>query len=363
MIIRCFKSVFIAFVMMLCLLSSCQADPNGRIADPVTIKVAVVFEDPMTEECGGQYVHQWCRTPGYDFSWNNPREQLPAFIEAIRESSHGYVNYEVVEVYEADTTFTYFTHLPEVRHFSMTELEEYLRLPDWSPFDRGKIRYDYAGMVAHYGFDRKCDAGEIDEVWIYSTPISGCYESHLMGKDGFWLNSQPEEATCNELLTVMFFNYERDLACALESYGHRFESIMLEVYGWWDYDNKATKEELTTWEKYTGYAKKYEKYNPGNSHVGIVHFPPNGVRDYDFCNENSVMSYADNWFDYPEVKEEGGRLMNCKEWGGHEGYMRWWLSHMPHFEGISPYDGKLNNWWHYVVKYREAVAYEKELSE
>ena len=42
--------------------------------------------------------------------------------------------------------------------------------------------------------------------------------------------------------------------------------------------------------------------------------------------------------------------------------MKWWLGHMPHFKGISPYDGKLNNWWHYVVDYNAAVALEKKLT-
>jgi len=42
--------------------------------------------------------------------------------------------------------------------------------------------------------------------------------------------------------------------------------------------------------------------------------------------------------------------------------MMWFYDHVPHFKGINQEDGHLNNWWHYVVKYNEAVRLEKELS-
>jgi hypothetical protein len=162
---------------------------------------------------------------------------------------------------------------------------------------------------------------------------------------------------------VMGLNYERDLACALESYAHRFESTMMKVYGWWDYDNKETRNELTTWEVFAAYALKYDKFVPGMSHVGNVHFPPNGEKDYDWRNPNKVMSFADNWKNYPDVKDENPREMDCSEWDcNHLGYMKWWFSHLPHFEGVSPKDGKLNNWWHYVVDYNDALKLEKSLT-
>jgi hypothetical protein len=159
----------------------------------------------------------------------------------------------------------------------------------------------------------------------------------------------------------MGLNYERDLACALESYGHRFESIMMEVYGWWKYDKKDKKEELTNWEIYSAYALKYAKFNPGQSHIGNIHFPPNGEKDYDWKNQKMVKTYADNWLNYPDVKEENAREVNCSEWGcSHIGYMKWWFSHLPHFEGVNTKDKKLNNWWRYVVDYNEALRLEKQ---
>ena len=337
---------------------SCGRD---RSAEPLRIKVAVVYEDPVLPSTG-QRVHECCTTPGYDYRWNDPKAQTVMFADAINEASHGAVEYEIVEMIDADTLFTVMRDDPERKHVSVEQLDGLLHLDSWGVSLERNIYYDYASMVKHYGFDRKRDAGEIDEVWIYSTPLSGAYESHMMGKGAFWVNSPGEEdCTCNELLTVMFFNYERNLACALESFSHRVESVMMKVYGWWNYEGHSTKDELTTWERYTGYAKIYSKYDDGKSNVGNVHFPPNGTHDYDFLNEDYVLSYADEWLDYPEVPEKQARRINCSEWSTHEGYMRWWLGHIPHFRGISPYDGKLNNWWHYVMDYKEAVELEERL--
>ncbi len=347
-------------VMLAALCSSCCSD---RTAEPIRIKVAVVYENPVVPGTDGKRVHEHFRTPGYSFSWNNPAEQLPKYMAAISEASHGVVEYEVVEEIYADSLFTYRVSDPEYKHISMDEFFGMLALPKWGVEVERDVRYDYAGMISYYGFDKKCDAGEIDEVWVYSTPLSGMYESHMMGEGAFWINSPGEpEAPCKELLSVMFFNYERDIACALESFSHRFESTMMKVYGWWDYDNRPTKEDLTTWDKYTGYAKIYSRYDGNACHIGNVHFPPNGTHDYDFVNEDYVMSYADEWLDYPDVPEKNARLINRSEWGNHEGYMKWWLGHMPHFKGMNPADGKLNNWWHYVVDYKAAVELENKLN-
>lgn len=341
---------------------ACACAEKTRVADPVTLKVAVVYED-MVLPSTGKPIHECMKTPGYSFDWNNPKDQMPMFVDAISKASDGFVNYEIVEVIDADTLFTYLNDEPEIRHLSVCELDSLLHMPTWGTAIERRVSYDYRGMIEHYGFDRKRDSGEINEVWVYSTPLSGAYESHMMGDGAFWVNSPGDsECSCHELLYVMFFSYERDLACALESYSHRVESSMMQVYGWWDYENRPTKDDLTTWDKFTGYKKIYDKYDTTACHVGNVHFPPNGTHDYDFRNETPVMSYADEWLEYPDIREENAREMNWTEWGGHEGWMRYWLNHIPHYKGINPADGHLNNWWYYAVDYKAAMALEEKLS-
>ena len=82
------------------------------------------------------------------------------------------------------------------------------------------------------------------------------------------------------------------------------------------------------------------------------------------------MTYADEWMNYPNMKfkPENARPVTNAEWkheGGDQwGYMMWYFSHLPHFKGlntIDPNDLHLNNWWHYVVNYNEALEKEAEL--
>ena len=156
-------------ISMIFLMASCSSD---RSAEPVKIKVAVVYEDPVLPSTG-QRIHECCTTPGYGCRWNDPRVQTGMFASAINEASHGAVEYEIVEVIEADTLFTVLRDDPEKKHISIEQLDGLLHLDKWGVAIERNLYYDYASMVRHYGFDRKSDAGELDEVWIYSTPLSG----------------------------------------------------------------------------------------------------------------------------------------------------------------------------------------------
>lgn len=335
-------------------------------ADKITVKVVVVMEDPIIPGTNIRF-HEAFKTPGISSSWNDPHILNRDFKGIIEEASGNTINYEIVQIIDADTLFTYFKDDPEQRHFSIKEAVNYLNEPEWTTLKKRVTffgGYDYNSMVKYYGFDKMRDNNEIQEVWIWSYPYSGLYESHMMGKNAFWLNSPPNSnPSCIELLTIMGWNYERDIACALESYGHRFESTMHKVYGWWDYENKTQLSQLTTWEKFSAYAGVYDKFEKGESHVGQVHFPPNGAYDYDWANVNQVRSYCDEWLNYPNIRGIENRSVDLSEWGSprksyHLGWMIYYHSHIPHFKGINPNDGKLNNWWHYVVNYNEAIKKE-----
>lgn len=142
---------------------------------------------------------------------------------------------------------------------------------------------------------------------------------------------------------------------------------MNEVFDGWNFDRKNTSFELTNWEKFSAHNRRYEKYEANHAHIGKCHFPPNAEADYDYGNSRYVYTYADTWYDYPDIKEENPRLVNKTEWahkGGDQwGYMMWYYDHIPHFQGICPRDGHLNNWWHYIVQYDAAMEHEKMLNE
>lgn len=350
------KVVFIVFLALAAVSSLKAETKDNNITQSKVVKVVVVIQDPVVN---GKRIHETFKTPGYTFQWHDPWQLTKDYELALEEVSHGVIDYQVVEIIDAHEYFTVLKKTGE--RLTENRVIELLQEPKWKTLLQDGATFDYKAFVEHYDFDKKRDAGEIHEVWVWSFPCGGMWESNMMGKGAFWLNSEPTKSVkCKELLCVMGLNYERDLACALESYGHRFESIMMEVYGWWNYDKKNKKDELSTWETYAAYALKYNKFNPGNSHIGNIHFPPNGEKDYDWKNQKMVKTFADSWLNYPNVKEENAREVDCSEWDcSHIGYMKWWFKHLPHVEGINPKDKKLNNWWRYVVDYNEALRLKK----
>jgi hypothetical protein len=350
-----FKIKTIALLGLVFLTLSFRLEAKLKKIHPKVVKVIVVIQDPIVD---GKRIHEFFKTPGYKFQWNDPWQLTKDYKQTLEEISHGVVEYQIVKIIDSHDYFTFLKKSGE--RFTEKKVVELLQEPDWKTLKEG-TGFDYKAFVEFYGFDKMRDKGIVNEVWVWTFPMCGMWESNMMGKDAFWINSEPTLGVdCKEHLCVMGLNYERDLACALESYGHRFESTMMKVYGWWDYDNKTRTVDLTTWEKYAGYAKIYNKFNQGLSNVGNVHFPPNGVKDYDWANQAKVSTFADNWSAYPNVKEENPRVIDCSEWGcKHLGYMKWWFMHIPHVAGINPADKKLNNWWNYVVDYNEAVRLEK----
>ena len=336
-----------------------------RVADTLTIKVAVLYEDPIVPGTDGKRLHQVCTTPGYGFAWNDPRKQSKQYEADLEEASHGVINYVIVKEVEADRFFSFYSK--DSTYLTLDSLIQIFKTGPIPGIGQG-IEYDYVGMAKYYGFAEMRDKGEIQEVWVYTHPASGMYESRLIGQGAFWLNSPgiSDGAPCKDLMPVMFCNYEREVASALHSYGHRVESIMNHIYGSWGYEYKNKKTALNMWERFCGYKLSYEKYDSGNSNIGLVHFPPNGTYDYDYVNRSYIYTYADEWINYPNIPEKTRRKVNCTEWGSSEyGYMKWWLGHLPHFKGINKdtKDLHLNNWWYYVVDYNAALRYERELQQ
>ncbi len=346
------------FFMTAVVLFSCNSEantPKNRKAETLTVKVAVVIQDPVVPGTGKR-LHEYFKTPGYTFQWNNPWDLTTAYADSLHAISNGVVKYEIVKIYDDSLFFSKIKGSDNL--FSLDDVVKYLNEPDWATFKEKGTTFDYKAFIEHYGFGEMRDKGEIHEVWVWSFPYGGMWESTYSGKGAFWLNSNPVDNPSNEkLLTVMGLNYEREMSLALESYGHRFESVMRKVYGRWDYDVPCF--EKNNWELYT----TYDKISPGNAHIGNIHFPPNGQHDYDIKNKLEVSTASDTWANYPDLENESRRMVNCSEWDcSHLGYMCWWYRHIPHFEGINSKDGHLNNWWHYVVNFEDAMRQENDLN-
>jgi hypothetical protein len=187
-----------------------------------------------------------------------------------------------------------------------------------------------------------------------------------MGPNAFWWNSPPirDGTALTKLLSVMGLNYERGVDQAFHSFGHRTESAMVKAYQDaqgrnWD----PTSSNPTPWDLFT----RLDQDLPGQAHVGNIHFPPNGMSDYDYGNPRIVTSRAENWYRYPYLFDQTSQVSvstwyynpgdPLAEGQDHLGYLRWWYDHLPRYKGVT--DGVLNNWWHYVLDYEGAVELAK----
>jgi hypothetical protein len=204
---------------------------------------------------------------------------------------------------------------------------------------------DYAAIVQQYGICDKVNAGQIDEVWMWGGPFFGFYESRLAGPNGYWYNSPPlEGTTCNKLVPIMGYNYERGLNEVIHNYMHRSESTMAKVYGDWQQDRMSH-----AFDKFALVAAQSPSF--GFSGCGSAHFAPNSLADYEYSNStNTANSFCDDFFSYPNLHTPSTvlRPTSCDRWNCDElEYYRYWLRHLPAATGTGP-DGKLNDWWKYT---------------
>lgn len=347
-----------------------------RIAEPLVIKVACIYDSPVLRD--GKRLHQI-------YHWREPQSHAHQICDSLNKATHGAVKFEIVEEHWIEQCFTYYTRTSTSTQKDYVTYEDFMECFDAGnndgPGRNTSCAFDYVGLMNHYNLGQKRDAGEIHEVWFCSHPATCCNESRMIGKGAFWCNSSgigtSQGAPCEDLAIVMWYNYERGIDCALESFGHRVESIMHRVYDQpvfqaHTWEHVKSLETAKSWEKYYAHQGLWKKFEPGYAQVGLVHFPPNGTYDYDFYNTTYINSYADEWFDYPYIScdHRNARSMNVREWSyndsskAHVGWMMYFLSHLPHFKGLNTVDKNdlhLNNWWHYVVNYNEALREEAKL--
>ena len=199
---------------------------------------------------------------------------------------------------------------------------------------------NYYAIIERFNILERIAKNEIDEVWVFSFPHAGFYESIMGGPGAFWCNAPPLKNTngSQRRFVIMGFSYERGVGEMLEDMGHRAESIM-----------EKTFEQLTgdhnLWKRFI----RYEKTHPGQAALGNIHFAPNSDRDYDWNNPSTVMSACDDWQDnFPDFKGVT-REVTAADWGS--GDIRkhhvWWLSHLPKVAGRK--NGIHHNWWQYIA--------------
>jgi hypothetical protein len=105
-------------------------------------------------------------------------------------------------------------------------------------------------------------------------------------------------------------------------------------------------DESNPWNKLT----LLDRDAPGRGGCGTAHNAVNAAPgvEYDRENTRTVLSSCDDFLNYPNLAGVFSEI-NCTAWNcTADGYLECWLHHLPRSVGQTE-DGKLNNWWSYVV--------------
>ena len=318
-----------------------QAPPSG--IGTKTIKVIVLNYDPILRGKGSVRLSRHMK-------WGDPHAMTPAIVSALRQCSGGFADYRVVDFIDVDA-------FPAKRDGFSYDEKGFLEM--WA--DRSKAHQpdsvSYAAIFRRHHLAERIRREGIGEIWLWGAPYFGWdeYAMKIPGDRLFYPTENPwfyrpyDIPDVGRTIWVMGWNYERGVAEAIHSFGHRVEGILSLTVGKGIWDHKKTPDNI--WNHFTKQAAQF----PNDAQVGNVHGGPNAEGGYDYAQKKAVLSAADDWLNYPNLT--GAKtLISCKAWGGpdyHLNYMKWWLTRLPKAPGAR--DGFYCNWWQYVCCYDEAV--------
>ena len=329
-------------LILLAVLAALSCAAVEREKSICTVRIVAINYDPILREHGGVRLSRHMK-------WNDARAMTTNLMRYLGESSGGYADYRLVDFVDVDAW-------PQKRDGFRYDEASFLAM--WK--DRKKAHQpdsvSYAAIFKEQNLAARIAKENISEIWIWGAPYFGTdeYAMKIPGDQVFyetknaWFYRPYDIPECGRTVWVMGFNYEVSEDNALHSYGHRCEGILALTIGRGVWDGKAG--ETNVWSRFTRQADKF----PEDAQVGNVHGGPNAKSGYDYGQTNVVLSGADDWFEFPNLKGTK-KPVNCETWGKphHLNYMKWWLNHLPKNAGETA--GFYNNWWRYVIDYDAAV--------
>ena len=292
--------------------------------------------------------------------WNDPRVLNTNYLNDLAAAGGGYVQWQVAGWVDLDLWPQQWDGFSYDDRSYFQSWNDPGRYPWHTNADGTLSTADYdvlLGMplaaMGNKSAHQMVTNGEVDEIIWWGHPYAGFYESRMIGITAYWCNSGPLIRP-SKLYVVMGLNPERGVGEAIHSFGHRCESILWHVYGSWSGD--ATVNHL--WDRFT---RSGPLHGVSVAGCGNVHYPPNTSTEYAYNVFAPVSSEADHWLNYPSLT---GSLTNvtASTWGGPDyqrSFLRWWMARFPKAPGRyvdgsnSINDGKLNNWWGYLVDMNE----------
>ncbi|OGD74771.1 hypothetical protein A3A84_03680 [Candidatus Collierbacteria bacterium RIFCSPLOWO2_01_FULL_50_23] len=292
---------------------------------PITRRVLLVIYNPRIKGNGNRRLIEVT-------GWNDPDLLTASYIKDLRDASHGYANFEIVERLEVD-------RFPVNADGFVYDGDEYIHcLRSRGGFHKPDGT-DYHRILADFDVINRINRRQIDEVWLFAFPYAGFWESTMAGPGAFWCNSPAltNTARAQRRFVIMGFSFERGVGEMLENMGHRAESMIEPLF-------RNLRGEANLWERFT----RYDKTHPGRAEVGNIHFAPNSLRDYDWGNKGEVRSRYHTWKNFPFLDGEA-QIVDASHWGQGDtrAHHLWWFDLLPHIEGSA--NGISYNWWQYVI--------------
>jgi hypothetical protein len=316
-----------------------QPTRTGDAADKpyksTEVRVLVLNFDPIVDRTKETRLHE-------HLGWTDPRLLARQHAEDVKEASNGRITFKLVDWLDLDE----FPVKEDGFAYTMQGfLDNWRMKKGWHPTDQS----DYPKLIAKYKLVEKVEKGEIDETWWFGFPYAGFGESAMAGRGAFYINGpvfDESKVACKRPFAIMGFNYERAAGEMIHNLSHRTEATMTHFFGGWQSDKLDHD-----WARFAANAQQ----SNGVAAVGSCHYPPNGVKDYDYGNKSFVESTADDWKHYPRLTGAKTKI-NCESWGGPDyqrNYLKWWFARLPRAEGVNEASGRLNDWWEYVYNFHK----------
>ena len=396
------------FLLMVILVLLCNISVNARTKVTVNnptkeeqeVKVLVIEINPVLNTITNSNLYH--NNNGHpkvsEFFYQDSEKAIQEIVKDLEQASHGYLNISLQREYlnEFPTyknkltltngkkahRFNEATYLSYVKKVGAYRGDWYNSINTLNNKTDG-FSFDYNYIINKYNLVERRNNKEFDQVWLLTVDPAHTYETIMVGRSPYWINSPGVKVDCDNFLMFNITIARRD--SNLHAFAHAVECIMNGVYqkvattftspdntfqfqrflaGYDSYlkdsvnINTITKyNNLTNWEKFT-----LNAYNNAGKYtsVGNVHFPFNGEDDYDYYNDTKVYTNWREWLDYPNItgkfvkdNEDAWTYIEFNVLSENENrsqdriYNRFWLYLMPHILG-STADGYSNNWWKYI---------------
>lgn len=317
-----------------------EPNPNPIDQQKIKKKVLVLIYNPIING------RRFSEESGFQIS--DPRSFSFTFTDIMKDVTNGFVEYSIVETIEIND----FPISNDGRKYNQKTFAD-------CRSGRGEC-YPYSDYLKVISDGRACEKlnrGEIDEYWVWAGPYMGFYESNLAGPNDkvFWYNSEPTyNSTCNRLLPIMGFNYERDANMMIHNFIHRSESTFGEVFKneskdvvWVSYLDRVTRvrdlrysDKVNIWSRYgmSGANIDETRRDPlGIAGCGNAHWTPtsNNTVEYQYDEQRTVLSNCHEFQNFPFISFRPKNI-TCREWGCEEyGFYKYWFTSMPRRTGTS----------------------------